>query len=89
VPLEMGSALDVSVRVNLLVLVRESTPADWFDGIINVMGDVVDAVLADRTLGGAVQDIYPTNFSPGSISYRGKTFYGGQVTLEGVVYFEP
>jgi hypothetical protein len=87
VPLEMGSALDVSV--NLLVLVRESTPADWFDGIINVMGDVVDAVLADRTLGGAVQDIYPTNFSPGSISYRGKTFYGGQVTLEGVVYFEP
>ena len=89
VPLEMGSALDVTVRVNLLVLVRESAPADWFDGIIDVMGDVVDAILADRTLSGAVKDIYPTNFSPGSISYRGKTFYGGQVTLEGVVYFEP
>ncbi len=88
-PLEMGSALDVTVRVNLLVLVRESAPADWFDGIIAVMGDVVDAILADRTLGGAVQDVYPTNFSPGSISYRGKTFYGGQVTLEGVLYFEP
>ena len=89
VPLEMGSALDVTVRVNLLVLVRESAPSDWFDGIIDVMGDVVDAILADRTLSGAVKDIYPTNFSPGSISYRGKTFYGGQVTLEGVVYFEP
>lgn len=89
VPLEMGSALDVTVRMNLLVLVRESAPADWFDGIIDVMGDVVDAILADRTLCGAVKDIYPTNFSPGSISYRGKTFYGGQVTLEGVMYFEP
>lgn len=89
VPLEMGSALDVTVRMNLLVLVRESAPADWFDGIIDVMGDVVDAILADRTLSGAVKDIYPTNFSPGSISYRGKTFYGGQVTLEGVMYFEP
>jgi hypothetical protein len=89
VPLEMGSALDVTVRVNLLVLVRESAPADWFDGIIDLMGEVVDAILADRTLNGAVQDIYPTNFSPGSISYRGKTFYGGQVTLEGVMYFEP
>ena len=88
-PLEMGSALDVTVRMNLLVLVRESAPADWFDGIIDVMGDVVDAILADRTLSGAVKDIYPTNFSPGSISYRGKTFYGGQVTLEGVLYFEP
>src|SRR5665647_560459 len=88
VPLEMGSMLDVTVRVNLLVLVRESAPADWFDGIIDVMGDVVDAILADRTLSGAVKDIYPTNFSPGSISYRGKTFYGGQVTLEGVMYFE-
>jgi len=89
VPLEMGSALDVTVRVNLLVLVRESAPADWFDGIIDVMGDVVDAILADRTLNGAVQDIYPTNFAPGSISYRGKTFYGGQVTLEGALFFEP
>jgi len=88
-PLEIGSALDVTVRINLLVLVRESVPQDWFDGIINVMGDVVDAILTDRTLGGAVQDIYPTNFSTGSISYRGKTFYGGQVTLEGVMFFEP
>ncbi len=88
-PLEMGSALDVTVRMNLLVLVRESAPADWFDGIIDLMGEVVDALLADRTLSGAVKDIYPTNFSPGSISYRGKTFYGGQVTLEGVIYFEP
>ena len=88
-PLEMGAALQVTLRLNLLVLVRESAPADWFDGIIDVMGDVVDAILADRTLSGAVQDIYPTNFSPGSISYRGKTFYGGQVTLEGVMYFEP
>jgi hypothetical protein len=88
-PLEMGSALDVTVRMNLLVIVRESAPANCFDGIIDVMGDVVDAILADRTLNGAVKDIYPINFSPGLISYRGKTFYGGQVTLEGVVYFEP
>ena len=43
-PLEMGSTLEVTVRVNLLVLVRESAPADWFDGIIDVMGDVVDAL---------------------------------------------
>ncbi len=89
VPLEMGSALEVTVRVNLLVLVRESAPQDWFDGIIDVMGDVVDAILSDRTLSGAVQDIYPTSFSPGTISYRGKTFYGGQVSLEGVLFFEP
>jgi hypothetical protein len=41
-------------------------------GIIDVMGDVVDAILADRTLIGVVKDIYPTNFGPGSISYRGK-----------------
>ncbi len=88
-PLEMGSALEVTVRVNLLVLVREQAPQDWFDGVIDVMGEVVDALLADRTLSGAVQDIYPTNFSPGTISYRGKTFYGGQVTLEGVLFFEP
>ncbi len=75
--------------MNLLVLVRESAPSDWFDGIIDVMGDVVDAVLLDRTLNGAVKDIYPTSFNPGSISYRGKTFYRGQVTLKDVIFFEP
>jgi len=75
--------------VNLLVLVRESAPSDWFDDIIDVMGDVVDAILLDRTLNGAVKDLYPTSFSPGSITYRGKIFYGGQVTLEGVMFFKP
>jgi len=88
-PLGMSSALKVNVGVNLLVLVRESAPSDWFDDIIDVMGDVVDAILLDRTLNGAVKDLYPTSFSPGSITYRGKIFYGGQVTLEGVMFFKP
>ena len=75
--------------MNLLVLVRKSAPSDWFDDIIDTMGNVVDAVLSARTLKGAVKDIYPTSFNPGSISYRGKTFYRGQVTLKGVIFFEP
>jgi hypothetical protein len=88
-PLDMEEELEVAVRINLLVLVRETVPASWFDDIISVMGKVADAVLADRTLGGVVKDIYPTGFSPGVITYRNRTFYGGEVQLEGVYYYAP
>jgi len=45
-PLKWARHWKFTVRMNLLVLVRESAPADWFNGIIDVMGDVVDAILA-------------------------------------------
>jgi hypothetical protein len=88
-PLDMDSDLEVTVRMDLLVLVRESVPASWFDDIVTVMGKVADAILADRTLSGSVKDVYPTTFSPGVISYRNKTFYGGSVGLTAVYYFAP
>jgi hypothetical protein len=88
-PLDMDSDLEVTVRMDLLVLVRETVPASWFDDIITVMGKVADAILADRTLNGSVRDVYPTTFSPGVINYRNKTFYGGSVGLTAVYYFAP
>ena len=34
------------------------------------MGDVVDAILADRTLGKKVKDCYPVGFAPGEIKFE-------------------
>src|SRR4030067_443989 len=46
-PLEMGGTLDVKVNFSVVIMILEYEPKDWFTDIISVMGDVVDAVLAE------------------------------------------
>src|SRR4030042_1129287 len=67
VPATLDGVLDVRVRFSVVLVILDYAPADWFTDIISVMGDVVDAVLADVTLGGKVKDCWSTSFSPGEI----------------------
>jgi hypothetical protein len=88
-PLEMGSVLDVRVNFSVVLVILEYEPKDWFVDIISVMGDVVDAVLADRTLGGAAKDVFPVGFAPGEITFKDKLFFGGRVLFQAEVWHEP
>jgi hypothetical protein len=88
-PGEMGDQLDVGVNFSVILIVREYEPKDWFADVIAVMGDVVDAVLADRTLGGVVKDCYPTGFAPGEIKFQDKLLFGGVVRFKAVLWFAP
>jgi hypothetical protein len=88
-PGEMGALLDVSVNFSVVLIVREYEPQDWFTDIIAVMGDVVDAILADRTLGEAVKDCYPVGFAPGEIKFQDKLLFGGIVRFKAVLWFVP
>ena len=88
-PLEMGDTLRVKVNFSVVLVILEYEPADWFEDIIDVMGDVVDAVLADRTLGGAAEDCTLTGFAPGEVKFRDKLFYGGVVRFRAEVWHAP
>jgi hypothetical protein len=93
-PLEMGDMLDVKVNVGVVLVILEYTPKDWFTDIIKVMGDVVDAILADRTLGGKAKDCILTGFAPGEIKVpevkdKDKLFYGGTVRFQAVLWYAP
>ncbi len=46
------------------------------------MADVMDAVLADRTLSGKASGCIPTNFAPGEIKFENKLFYGGEIRFQ-------
>jgi hypothetical protein len=88
----MGGLLETKVRGSVVMVIREYAPKDWFVDVISVMGDVVDAILADRTLGGVAFDCAPTGFAPGEIRFsevEDKLFYGGVVRFEAVVHYEP
>ena len=82
----LGQVLEVKVNFSVILVINEYQPKDWFQDIITVMADVVDAILADRTLGGKVADIVPTSFAPGEIKFENKLFYGGEIRFQGIVY---
>jgi hypothetical protein len=82
----LGELLEVKVNFSVILVINEYAPKDWFQDIITVMADVVDAVLADRTFGGKVVDVIPTNFSPGEIKFENKLFFGGEIRFEALLY---
>ena len=85
----MGDFLEARVRGSIILVILEYEPKDWFKDIIAVMGDVVDALLADRSLGGACFDLTPTGFAPGEIKFKEKVFFGGVVRWEAIVQYAP
>jgi hypothetical protein len=85
-PEALDGVLKVTVRFSVVVVIREYEPKDWFVDIIPVMGDVVDAVLADATLSGL--NCFPTVFSPGEIKFGDKTWYGGLVGFELMMLYQ-
>ena len=88
-PLEMGGTMRVKVNFSVVLVILEYEPADWFTDIIDVMGDVVDAVLADHSLGGACETCDLTGFVPGEIKFKDKLFYGGVVRFRAEVWHAP
>ena len=86
--LTMGELTETKVRGSIVLVILEYEPKDWFTDIIAVMGDVVDAILEDRTLAGAAFDCCPTGFAPGEIKFKEKVFFGGVVRWEAVLHYE-
>jgi len=84
-----GTTLDNKVNMSVVLLIRETEPTNWFTDIVSVMGDVVDAILADRTLNGKATDIIPTFFAPGEVRTSGKLYYGGLVKFRATMFFTP
>jgi len=83
----MGDFIITRVRGSIVLVILEYEPEDWFKDIISVMGDCVDAILANRSLGGVVFDCSPTSFTPGEIKFKEKTFYGGVVRWETILHY--
>ncbi len=83
----LGQVLEVKINFSVVLVINEYEPKDWFADIITVMADVIDSILADRTLGGKVADCIPTSFAPGEIKFENKLFYGGEIRFQAVLYY--
>lgn len=85
----LGSLLQAKVNFSVILTILEYAPKDWFTDVIEVMADVVDAILANRTLSGKAKDCVPTGFAPGEIKFQDKLFYGGVVRFEALLLYQP
>lgn len=85
----IGSMLACDIGFTVIVFVMETEPTDWFTDIIVVMGDVVDAIVADNTLSGTVVDAWPTMFTPGEAVVKDRLYYGGAIRFQALLHFMP
>jgi hypothetical protein len=86
----LGSTLNVKVNFSVICVIRDYMPKDWFIDIIPVMADVVDAILADRSLRGTVMDVTPTGFYPGEIKFGDdKVLFGGVCRFSAELLYTP
>ena len=85
----IGSILKCDIYFTVIILCRETEPEDWFEDVISLMGDVVDSILADRTLGGAAKDVIPVTFVPGEATLRNRLYYGGAVRFKVFLHYTP
>jgi len=84
----IGGLLQNTVNFTVIIVVRETEPEDWFEDVVSIMGEVVDAFLEDRTLNGTVKDVTPSFFAPGEIRFTNRLYYGGAVRFTALTYYE-
>ena len=83
VDIVLGKHFEVTVNFEVLLVIQEYEPKNWFTDIILPMGYVVDALLDNRTLSGKVDDLVPLGFTPAEIGFKQKEknqlLYGGVI----------
>jgi hypothetical protein len=85
----LGQTLQNTVEFDIIILIRETEPENWFSNIVLPMCSVVDAILADRTLNGKVKDCIPASFEPSQIRMVNKLYYGGVIRFKALLYYSP
>ena len=82
----VGGKLQLALRFQVYVIVTANEPEDWLEEIVKPMGAVVDQILSDKTLSGAVLDVFPRGFVPRTLPLKGKVYYGGVIEFEATLF---
>ena len=77
----------VHIPIDVYLIIQSSDAQAYFNETIDVMGDVVDAILAAPTIGGACSEAHAERFiQPGAIRISNTVYYGGIVRVH--AYFK-
>ena len=71
----------LEIRGRLVVLIREGDSETWFEDILEPIGEIVDAIMADSTLGGTCLHAWVSAVAPGETTFQNKLYYGGAIDI--------
>ncbi len=83
---EADDLIGNDLEIEVICIIRETVPNDWFTDVIAVMWDVSAAVMADRTLNGNAEDVIRVNFAPAEIRFGNKLYYGGVIRFRAIFW---
>ena len=81
----IGFELKVPIIIDVIIVEYEAE--NWFEKMSDVMGDIVDALLADPTLGNVVTDLLWTSYAPGTIAFQDVVYHGGEIRFVATLNF--
>jgi len=86
---DLKGMFEVSVGVEIFLIIRDTEPSDVFENIVAKLDDVIDVILADQSLTGTVKGVDRVSKAVGEIQFRQKLYYGGAVRFEAHLYHSP
>jgi len=86
---DLGGFFEVTVGVEVFLIIRQTEPADVFADIVAKLDDVIDAVLADQSLSSTVKGVERVSKAVGEIRFREKLYYGGAVRFDAKLFYSP
>jgi hypothetical protein len=78
-PTDTTSGYELKIPIIVDVVIVEYETETWFEKMSQVMGAIVDALLSNPTLGGAVSDLLFNSYAPGTITFQDAVYYGGEI----------
>lgn len=83
----------LTINFDIIVLVKDTEPADWATEVITTMGSIFDAIENNPTLGATVEDCYGVFLEPARLSITGlegpaqKIYYGGMMSFKALAFY--
>lgn len=79
---------ELKIPIVVVAVIVEYEKENWFEKMNVVMGEIVDALLDDVTLGGKVRDLVLTSYFPGKITLQDKVYRGGVIQFTATLDYE-
>lgn len=88
-----GRLLEITIPIEVVVVIRDTSPVDWLTDIILPLGGIVDTLSADSLLGGTCEDSHLTFCEPARLTLAGegaggKIYYGGLIGWQARVFYQ-
>ncbi len=83
-----ASGIEAMITFEVVLVIQEAEPANWFDEIIDVMGDALDENPPGPDVERWGRRLLANDVSPAEIRFTSKLYYGGVIRFQARLLYE-